>query len=301
VIGDGSTPQFLPACVEAGDFGDAFIKANAEGSDQDKQKLKDMEACLEKTNTWLNGNNPPPSATDEIEPLVQQHDGLYPHFENCDRTVDECKGLHKKCEIKQDNFENSYCTYEVVWDSSCGAWKHCFEAATLQCTEPNGICENISNNVLGRKADNETGLRLKCLLQVLFGAFDGENFAPRLPGVERAAALQACTDADHNLDAWDIACGVGDGTYMPDICSGTCPSNPDTKPFKTSYYYNFQLREAVEPPYKEEHGINKNIFPSRAACDEWRDHSFCNVGVKIDGEPGFEPEDAPEEERTTVS
>lgn len=286
VRGDGTEPQYLDECVGEGHFGPTYIKATDVGVSLNANPagmLATMEACLEKTNAWLNGERPPPTPPNtEGDPI--QYDGLYPHYDQCDRDRDECDDLHKHCKDNQTHFEGAYCSYEQNWDSSCGAWERCYLAGETNCKKTGGDCDLIKDNVQGRKADNETGMRLTCLLQVLFGKWDGQNFAKRLEAKDRAAALEGCTNATYDTSDWDIDCDVGSRATAPDICTkGMCHGEPHTTLFQNAYYFSEGLQPAVvdfvgDPTYQ--HGIDKRIFTlGDHSCDALDGHEnfvfFC--------------------------
>lgn len=273
VRGDGTEPQYLPECVENGKFGEAFIRASYE---TEAAKLATMEACLIKTNEWLNGIKAPPALDDSISTaVVEQYDGLYPHYEQCDRTQDTCTQHHTYCKNNQTKFETEHCSYYQNWDSSCGSWQKCYKAGKDTCSGESGDCTVISNNVQGRKADNETGMRLKCLLQVLFGEWDGVNFAERLPAEKRAQALTNCTKKEYDLSEWDIPCGLGNEPNPPDICTkGVCHAEAGTTIFKQSYYISEGLKEpdASVPENTPKHGTDKHFFDLAGSCEMLEGH-----------------------------
>jgi len=270
---------------ESSAFSEAFIKADESlepGSNQQPgfDQLKIMEDCLKETNTWLNGKKPPPPFGDDYSAeniMGDKRDGLWPYFHNCDRVESGCSGLHTTCNEHQTKWENDYCMYESWWDAKCGAWEHCYQAKfTAGDGECNNLCEAVEDRVTGRKADNETGMRIICLLDVLFGKYDKETetLGDRLSNDNRSTALDDCKNNDYTIqsNSWNIDCAISyDSTHLPwpEVCDIKCPHQPGTTEFMNSYYS--ELNDAVDGDHDQTNGINKDYFTSRSICTKFHE------------------------------
>jgi hypothetical protein len=179
-----------PVCEER-DFGsnegqafqDSFIEAD-EGSDD----LQTMEDCLETTKLWF--------------------DPLWEHYMKCQCRKCNCVALPKKCKDDQTTFEQEYCLAETKRRSECSELAECWKEETAKCKPGGEVCDTIANNVKGRKVDNETGERIRCLLNVLNGTDD-----------VRVEGLLECThNKTYSTDYWDITCPDGLTCTPHDIC-----------------------------------------------------------------------------------
>jgi len=271
-------PQFLPSCVGSSDssaFSEAFIKA-----EEKSVQLQTMEDCLRQTNTWLNGDKPPPPFGDNYdEKTPETRDGLWPYFDNCKRVESNCSSSHTTCKDHQTTWENNYCMYESWWDAKCGAWEHCYEAKfTAGDGECNNLCADIEDRVTGRKADNETGMRIICLLDVLFGKYDSvkDTLGDRLSNDERSNALDDCKKENYTTQSnfWNIDCAISFNlTHLPwpEVCDIKCPHNPNTPEFMNSYYS--ELGSEVDVLHDQTNGINKDYFKSRSICTQFHEEN----------------------------
>lgn len=202
----------LPDCVEAAGkedtaFSDSFIRA-AEGSN----KLGKMEACLEDTKEWL--------------------DPLYDHYKACERVGDDCESNVTACDKLQHTFQQKRCQYAIESELHCSQLTSCFSVKQTGCGE---TCSKIKIRAAARAADNETGERLICLLQNLFGTPTPDSvsraeqspdaplvnatFGPRPTKEERTAGLEKCKKEEIVVEGWNIPCEC-----------------PDTPPLNTNGY-----------------------------------------------------------------
>lgn len=193
----------LPACVGAGKLSDTYIRADVDdtydsSSDECKdgsggeQCLPKMEECLEAFKTWV--------------------DSLYLFYVPCHRIDDPCA---EDCIADQHEFEIVHCEWGEVRKSSCSAYNSCLKNREADCA---GVCSDVEIRSNARKADNETGERIKCLLNVLIqntetkANLTGDDNTKDLAdqeAVDKPALLKACVDTVYNTDEWTIECPAG--------------------------------------------------------------------------------------------
>lgn len=208
-------PATLPECVSGAGtsgesaFGDDYIQA-AEGSG----KLDTMELCLEDTKDWL--------------------DPLYNLYIKCDRVETYCAGNVTKCDSIQTDFQEARSLYAIDSNLHCDNLKKCLELDENDCKLE---CPKIRIRSAARAADNETGLRLVCLLENLFGELHNDEtkfndtgnwFGPQPDAEARIAGLAACKQETYDVSDWAITCECGaqsdtDSSYV-------CPTANVTKP-----------------------------------------------------------------------
>lgn len=172
-----SAENVVPECMSSGDgqdFSDSFIKAPEGGDD-----LQSMETCLaEQTKNWF--------------------DPLWDAYLKCQCRRCTCVQLPPQCKDKQDSFEIGLCSAQVERSLKCEAFTTCWNGHFDKCQADGEVCTQIQTNVIGRKTDNETGERIRCLLKVLNDTTD-----------IRVDMLMGCKDAEYNTDFWNIACPDG--------------------------------------------------------------------------------------------
>jgi len=210
--GGGDVPS-LPGCVADGHLNNDYIKAD-ETTVEGKAKLEQMETCLEKMKTWLDG------ATEVEVP----DDGLYENYALCSRVSTDCEADVANCDTQQGEFQAARCLYALESNLRCGAFRSCYSSEVSACSTD---CAQIEIRAAAREADNETGQRLVCLLHTLFGERDPDNttgtgFFARAADADRPGELQKCKEATLLTKDWTIECPAADA----DGNSGTAP--PDT-------------------------------------------------------------------------
>lgn len=218
-------PASLPSCAsgDESDFVDAYIRAP-----KDSSELTDMELCLEKTKTWLDGDG------DTVL-------GLYTLFAECNRVETSCTSLVAKCDTNQEDFEMARETYALESNMHCENLATCLNGEDHDCQVE---CPQIQIRAGARAADNETGQRLVCLLENLFGVLleekntavtddypNGTWFGPQPSKQDRISGLEACKMKEYDTEAWHITCDCPDdqhteGTYQCPV-SGVSKSCPD--------------------------------------------------------------------------
>lgn len=169
-------------CALTGHLSDAYIQADQD----DGTLLDDMETCLDLTKTW--------------------HSALYQKFIECKRPP--CVVTPLRCEINQTDFEATHCESKLAQNNLCEQFKSCVQQKEAIC---NHVCENVAIDVGARKADYETGQRIKCLLLVLRDAKE----------TEKPSALKACIDKPYNTDEFNIECLVP-SVPIPSIGDVSC-------------------------------------------------------------------------------
>lgn len=174
--------------------------------DDGKEKLVAMESCLTDTHSWFKP--------------------LYDKYWACKCRECTCKELPYTCLDQQNTFELGACRLEQYKDLKCNAVIDCQNDALATCYSDRTMCDTINNNVLGRKVDNETGERIKCLLEALSG---DDSLS--------AGALLSCTNATHDTSIWNIDCDKRSCPVLPDDCA--VQGVPCDDDFKTQEYQGF--------------------------------------------------------------
>merc|ERR1719491_1509637 len=158
------SPALLDSCVgndEQEAFSESYIKDYMNPGRQNElfenSNLHTMEQCLEKTAEWLHGS-------DKI--LDGSELGLYDLYTTCTRTGGSCKDEADSCRARQHQFEEDHCEWNVNKNLKCGTIHACVNSSDSFC---DGTCDGVEADAAARAADNETGRRLICLLEVLFG------------------------------------------------------------------------------------------------------------------------------------
>jgi len=223
---------FTPKCMPH-KFDEAHRKATRE-TDAGKEKLDDFEDCLEDTRHWLYFSQiqSPQTSDDadtEFEGVKGEWDaahaeayagsgngtGLWYKYLACKREKETCDNKGDECKAKQLLFETRICHQDWYQRGHCDAHRICrnSEQAHCECT-----CSEIETRITGRKADNETGERLVCLLESMFGKLfvdengDEQCCSDVANDTQRAAQLEACKTKTYDLSDWDITCPDGDYT-----------------------------------------------------------------------------------------
>jgi len=122
-----------------GKLSDEYISTN------DKTELGEMENCLQDAKAWL--------------------DPLYDLYSNCDDDTTTCTSCKPDCDGKQEAFENAHCQVDLQRDIHCSGFDVCYSAKTTSCA--NDTCPPIEIRSKARRADNETGELIRCLLKWL--------------------------------------------------------------------------------------------------------------------------------------
>lgn len=214
-----SAENVVPDCMgsaDGEDFSSSFIEAN-EGDDN----LESMETCLETTRTeWF--------------------DPLWDHYLKCQCRRCMCVELPGQCKDKQETFEVGYCASENLRTLKCNAFHTCWNKHVADCMPDGKVCQQIETNVIGRKADNETGERIRCLLKVLNDTTD-----------LRVDALMACKDDTYPTDDWDITCP--DGLSCDRAPPVSCTAQP--LPCEDATFLQQEYRDnGLQAPFVEERG-----------------------------------------------
>jgi len=212
----------LPGCVEvvSGPEADvpnlaAFSAASIQTDDMGQ--LSTMESCLKQTKeNWF--------------------DPLYGRYLKCTRDHELCSNC-QACESSQMHFEEKHCEWYNGVNLTCHGVRGCLELETEFCKNE---CANIGTREEARKADNETGQRLVCLLHVIFGEphnVSDVNSAWDPPVAEnlRQQALSACKVASYPTPDWSITCDPG-SWQLPDACDQSGEHKTCTEDFKTAEY-----------------------------------------------------------------
>lgn len=187
-----SSAAVPPPCIAAGHLANEMIKTD------DDFERQDMELCLKSTKTWL--------------------DGLYKAYQSCQRITDQCENvLPKECDKDQTDFEVAYCDEDLDRDGLCNSHKTCWDDGSANCES---ICDRINILVEARKADSETGGRIKCLLGVLKDETDEK----------KPAALETCKTTAYDTSDFILTCPDENYPYeyeAPEMCEEGVLSRPE--------------------------------------------------------------------------
>lgn len=194
----------LPLCVGRQELSDTYIQADvddnfdgescAAGVAGGEQCLPKMESCLVEFNDWV------------VE--------LYTLYIACKRTDDPCA---ENCKTEQKEFETEHCSWGEFRVAECNAYNECVAKETARCTS---LCSDVAIRSDARKADNETGERIKCLLNVLINTTTNETQA----NVDKPGLLNACVEKEYNNEDWTIQCPAGDPVVVPPVdCTPPLP------------------------------------------------------------------------------
>jgi len=118
------------------------------------QKVAEMENCLAQTKGWL-----------EL---------LYVKYKACitasgtKNDKDTCTTQKTTCDTAQHDFEISRCWWAVDHDFHCHSYVHCVETE-LAADKCKYLCRDVRALTERNKRDYETGERIQCLLESLFG------------------------------------------------------------------------------------------------------------------------------------
>lgn len=162
----------LSACVMAGHLDDSYIQADHDDKTE-AAMLQDMEVCLvEFKHNWF--------------------DPLYKLYAACKRGPPPCP----QCDSEQFDFEAEHCELTIDREHACTTYTNCVTREEARCGAEGSVCSEVAINVGARKADNETGERIKCLLSVLIDSSDED----------KPDDLAACVKKTYDTSHFDITC-----------------------------------------------------------------------------------------------
>lgn len=165
----------LPDCVKHGDLTHEKLKLPDERVQGVNVLRQVVEPCLDMAYEW-------------IQPL---------HMKYLDCLGERHKYLEKnhECKTKQIDFEKTGCYFGIAHDERCYNYEDCLRMAFDDCDD---ICAEIEEVVKARTADNETAVRVVCLLDVLLSKNE-----------HKTEALADCVDPKNYEDLaeyWKIPC-----------------------------------------------------------------------------------------------
>lgn len=170
----------FPDCYEI-DLDPDFIRATEE------EKRQTMESCLREVYDW--------------------HNPLYEQYLKCKNNVSCCVEPQEACNNMQRNFEVAHCIGHDYLEDHCKGHRTCWEHEEAECST---TCSDVLNGVELRKAENETGERIVCLLDVLLNDTGS--------GAVKQQLLEDCKKVNYSttfFDFWDIACPSGGTPEWP--------------------------------------------------------------------------------------
>lgn len=174
---NGFRPAEFPACAAGTPRFDV-----SQGDNPEEDPLLSTEACLEELDVWMNGQ--------EVDGVSQP--GLWDKYVPCRDCRLNLEPIEIDCGQKQTHFEDLYCSWAIDYVEECSLYRTCYERSELTCGD---VCATVAISEAARKADNETGIRVKCLLDVFL-----------LPNDQKEAALQACLELVVDTTPWDVPC-----------------------------------------------------------------------------------------------
>jgi len=193
-----------------GDFCDGMITADSESV-----QLEKMEECLVAFNEWFNGPGEtgdawilPRNDQQHIFQAVPRTVGIFQLYNDCKRPGSGEQSL--VCQEYVTEYHMDHCEYALVLNHECEEHSSCIETCDGNCN----ICDDIKIKAGARKADNETGERIKCLLNVLIDTAK----------VDKKTELEACTNATA-IDRYELLASHFDLT-----CDGFASASPHATP-----------------------------------------------------------------------
>lgn len=234
----------LPDCVKTRPDEEAFSDKSIQTTDE--IQLETFESCLRLTKSWL--------------------DPLYNLYHPCRRGEHKCMQKFNDCRLKQERFEDAHCTWKMIQDTECEGVNSCGEEDTSHCIAE---CGHIADRESYRNADHETGQRLVCLLNVLFGrpvdetdTSEGALWYP--PPANKTTALALCKEKTYAPLAEVIDCNPGSWNPPP-LCyediAQTCSS-----PFTQAAYVENGLRlPCSDYCSPQDQALNKNVDECQAS------------------------------------
>jgi len=231
-----TSPQaLLPICVKD-QMKEEFITTS------DDTDLQTMESCLGQTKTrWL--------------------DPLWDYYSACKRDGEDCL---KDCQHDQLYFEEHMCSFGQFQEQKCDDVDVCKADESTKCDD---TCAGMENRVALRKSDDETGERLKCLLEVLFGKWNGDAKSFGDVADDKKDGLTTCKNKqyDEYLEKWELECPIvqhanNEVTDVQRICA-TSLDLPCTDEFLTKFYILDGLNHACQTEECDEktNGLEKKI------------------------------------------
>lgn len=227
-----------------------------------------MEECLEETETWIN-------------PLWELYQG-------CKRGgLPQCVNKAPVCRSKQHDFEQKHCEWNLKKNAICSNIYDCVKGEKKGCAV---LCDGVEQDAAARAADNETGMRLECLLEVLFGErLENGDFKDRLPVSERQDALNTCKNNVYDTSFWEISCPTDWNPEHPELgelkwdCK--CANTSDSLPFLKKEYYKdppalgtiCTTAEENDPSTAQSCCMNKNITTPYHCVEYPAKQEHCSV------------------------
>jgi len=235
-------------------------------------EVAEMENCLFKTKAWL--------------------EGLYGKYRACivadenKNSKNACTEQKATCDHKQHDFEIARCWWAVDHDFHCSAYVTCvkekFEAANC-----NTLCKDVRAITLRNKADYETGERIQCLLEALFGSvnpnYDPLNYDAAVSGtwplLPRTTDNEALLNMGGTLNgAGSVVAGTVNNMEGEDETAKWVKwchsdgSSPFTKTQVLTRFYNSTLNDApsslsANPTFAEILDYEKRYFDLRCTGD----------------------------------
>jgi len=239
-LGDGEYKNYfspetfpiLPSCVGSedievaqGQLSDNSISTTCtengmHGCEGSENKLENMESCLENMEKWFRP--------------------LYTKFKACghrmlpqdvsigEQSVTNCPV--DECLKHQNTFENTHCLWQTSYQDHCEAFIKCNASIPAdQCTV---LCDQeLQINANARRAENETGERIICLLDVLLNSSNESK-----PG-----DLDSCTNKTYDTSEFIISCdGILDPPHHEPI---------DCNQYEEACSTDFLFKEYRNPPF----------------------------------------------------
>lgn len=198
----------LPKCVDPnGHLDDSHISTGL------TEQRTTMETCLKQMKTWFM-----PLFAKYLKCPVPRGGELFP------------------CTSHQNNFEETHCQWSGKKADTCHAYQICKNEVDADCGD--SFCSEIQVNVNARKAENETGERIICLLDVLVNSSNTSK-----PG-----DLDTCKNKTYDTSEFKLDCPAdGEKPADPPIDCADFEPVPCTPGFLLKEY-----RSPSAPAFMEE-------------------------------------------------
>merc|ERR1712060_34156 len=142
-------------------FAPAYLRATTD------IEVAEMENCLFQTKVWLE------QLYSQYRKCVTEHKQEYNNANKAseDKNAEgPCTTKRHECDKAQHDFEIARCWWAVDHDYHCTSYVNCVKQYFVDSYHCKTLCKDVREITARNKADYETGERIQCLLETLFGS-----------------------------------------------------------------------------------------------------------------------------------